>query len=128
MSIAYAVSKGNCSICDWKSHTAKKVLYIDGEMSGVGLSKINSLIAKGFQEQCYNIPNLFDSFLFMEDDNEYKTILDPTWLSNYKNKLYQYDLIILDSYYSLNNNNKSLKEFFIFFKRFKKTKCCHSCY
>lgn len=119
MSIAYVVSKGNLSVCGWKGDNPKKVLYIDGEMSGVGLKKIYSRIAQGFQDE-NNEEVLFDSFLFAEADEEYDRILDPTWLEEFQSKLYQYDLIILDSYYSLNNNDRSLKEFFTFLKDLKR--------
>lgn len=119
MSIAYVVSRGNSSVCGWQSNGSKKVLYIDGEMSGVGLKKIYSRIVQGFQQE-NNDNILFDSFLFSESDEEYETILDPAWLEEFQPKLYDYDLIILDSYYSLNNNSRSLKEFFAFLRDLKK--------
>lgn len=119
MSIAYVVSRGNSSVCGWQSNGSKKVLYIDGEMSGVGLKKIYSRIVQGFQQE-NNDNILFDSFLFSESDEEYETILDPAWLEEFQPKLYDYDLIILDSYYSLNNNSRSLKDFFVFLKDLKK--------
>lgn len=119
MSIAYVVSRGNSSVCGWQSNGSKKVLYIDGEMSGVGLKKIYSRIVQGFQQE-NNDNILFDSFLFAESDEEYETILDPAWLEEFQPKLYDYDLIILDSYYSLNNNSRSLKDFFVFLKDLKK--------
>lgn len=119
MSIAYVVSKGNSSVCGWEAKEPKKVFYIDGEMSGTGLNKIYSLVANGFsQENCNEV--YFDSFLFAEDYEDYETILDSEWLEQYNNTLYQYDLIILDNYYSLNKNNKSLKEFFVFLRDLKK--------
>ncbi len=119
MSIAYVVSRGNSSVCGWQSNGSKKVLYIDGEMSGVGLKKIYSRIVQGFQQE-NNDNILFDSFLFAESDEEYETILDSVWLEEFQSKLYDYDLIILDSYYSLNNNSRSLKDFFVFLKDLKK--------
>lgn len=119
ISIATAVStKENCTVCGWQSNSPKKVLYIDGEMAGVGLRKIHSLIVQGFK--CENKDLSFDNFLFIESDEEYNTILDPLWLEKYQSRLYSYDLIILDSYYSLNNNSRSLKAFFAFLKDLKK--------
>lgn len=119
MSIAYAVSKGNLAVCGWEAREPKKVLYIDGEMSGTGLNKIYSLVANGFSQENSD-EGCFDSFLFAEDSEDYETILDPEWLEQYNSILYQYDLIILDNYYSLNKNNKSLKEFFVFLRDLKK--------
>lgn len=119
MSIAYAVSKGNLAVCGWEAREPKKVFYIDGEMSGTGLNKIYSLIANGFSQENSD-EGCFDSFLFAEDSEDYETILDPEWLEQYNSILYQYDLIILDNYYSLNKNNKSLKEFFVFLRDLKK--------
>lgn len=110
--IAYVVGKGGGrDICGWKAEEAQNVLYIDGEMPADRFASSCKKIMRGFGEQGENIPRPFAVYLFAEDGLDYDSIIDEEWLKEHKSMLFAYDLIILDNYYSLNQNRIDIKPF-----------------
>lgn len=110
LTIAYIVSKGHRNLGSWKSEEPKRVLYVDGEMAGDYITKYYMKIAEGYGDD--PSPELpFATYLFANERLDYDSILDEEWLEIHKEKLFAYDLVILDNYYSLNENRVNVKPF-----------------
>lgn len=114
VNIAYAVSKGNTKIGDLFSDKSHSVLYIHGEMRQSDIINICNDIKRGYGEE--NIINSapFGIYSFAQSRKNSKTIFDEIPFS-INNCLYdKYDLIIFDSYFSLNGNRYDAMPFIRF--------------
>ncbi|MEL7638044.1 MAG: AAA family ATPase [Solidesulfovibrio sp.] len=120
LSIAYAVGKGNTIIGKWKTKESFKVLYIDGEMPIDKLNKNIGMIAKGYNECEENGQRPFDIISFFQNGEDYGTILSNDWQEKHKKSLKKYALIVLDNYYSLNENKLDVKPFIRWMKTMTK--------
>ncbi len=120
LTLAYMIGKGNKTMHTWSTSSPKKVLYIDGEMSGDFLNELCQKICFGFSDNAPLAPP-FATYLFSEDEAHYNSILDSAWLERYKEKLFSYDLIVLDNYHSLNENKINIKAFLKLLRELKQS-------
>lgn len=99
--LAQIIASGNKNIGTWKAHQPKKVLYIDGEMPGDKLQQHIEKIIRGYSGTSEIEHRAFSVYLFSEGDFLYEDILDDSWQNEHIDELLEYDLIILDNYYTL---------------------------
>ncbi len=99
--LAQIIGSGNKSIGTWKVHEPKKVLYIDGEMPGDKIQQYIEKIIKGYGGDISTDKRTFSTYLFSEEKLIYEEILDEAWQNEHIDELLEYDLIILDNYYTL---------------------------
>lgn len=116
LAIAYAAGKGNKPVGLWNSVEAANVLYIDGEMPGDKIASLCDMIMRGYGDNAGYKGRPFTCYLFYEENLDYDSILDKDWLEKNKKLLFSYDLIILDNYYSLNENRMNVRPFIKFLK------------
>jgi len=121
LSIAYAASKGHRPIGAWKVESPSRVLYIDGEMPGHRLTIIIDKIMKGYGDSDGPQNRPFALYSFFENDLEYDSILDEDWQNQWNPRIARYDLVILDNYYSLNENRINIKPFLSWLKTHSKS-------
>ncbi|MBR4605387.1 MAG: AAA family ATPase [Lachnospiraceae bacterium] len=120
LSIAYACAKGNRPVGKWQSHEPCNVIYVDGELPGDVFEERCDMIMKGFHDETgyKNIP--FDIYLYFEETKDYPTITCEEWLEDYEKSLYAFDLVIFDSYFSLNENKINTNSFLKLIKRLRR--------
>jgi len=112
LSIAYAVGKGNTRLGNWKSSAPREVLYVDGEMPGDKLDLYIKMIMNGFGDNDEGETNRhFKVLPLFESGKEYESILDEEMQDDINKSIRGCDLVILDNYYSLNNNSQNVKPF-----------------
>ena len=111
LSIAYAAGKGNRPIGAWRVEKPCKVLYIDGEMPGNKLTDLINKVMIGYGDTNGAKSRPFALYSFYESGLEYDSILDEDWQCEWNHQIDHYDLIILDNYYSLNENRIDVKPF-----------------
>lgn len=121
LSIAYAVSKGNRPVGMWEATEPYKVIYVDGEMPGDRLAKNIDMVMIGYGDAPGSDHRSFALYSFFEDSDDYDSILDPGWEQQTGIKLSDYDLVIMDNYYSVNENRIDVKPFFKFIRELSKT-------
>lgn len=108
LSIAQKVGKGNSEIGTWRSLDPKKVLYIDGEMPGDKLKSHIDRIIRGSGDDPEVTQRAFSVYLFAEHDFDYSYILDEKWQNEHLDELMEYNLIILDNYYTLHESPNAI--------------------
>lgn len=106
--IAHAIGAGHQTIGTWKSLDPKSVLYIDGEMSGDKLQSHIDRIIRGLGNNPEIHKKAFSTYLFAEQGFDYSSILDDAWQNEYLDELVNYDMIILDNYYTLHESNNPI--------------------
>ena len=106
--IAHAVGAGHQTIGTWKSLDPKSVLYIDGEMPGDKLQSHINRIIRGMGNNPEIHKNAFSTYLFAEQGFDYYSILDDAWQNEYLDELVNYDMVILDNYYTLHESNNPI--------------------
>ncbi len=107
--LAQIIGIGNRKAGPLCTYDPRKVLYIDGEMPGDKLQGHIDKIIRGMGASADSIGRAFSIFLFAETDFLYEDILDETWQEKYLEELMQYDLIILDNYYTLYSSLNPIK-------------------
>lgn len=118
LTIAQAVGMGNSQVGYWQSTEARKVLYMDGEMSAYRINEHINKICNAY-DPSGNVERAFSIYSFADDSNSYTDILDERWQEKYFDRLFTYNLIIIDNYYSLIDSQNPLK-FIKWMKRLNK--------
>jgi len=111
LSIAYAAGKGNRPIGAWQVEDPCKVLYIDGEMPANKMTTLIDMIANGYKDTDGAKSRPYALYSFYENGMEYDNILTDEWQNEWNSRIAAYDLVILDNYYSLNENRLDVKPF-----------------
>jgi DNA-binding NarL/FixJ family response regulator len=109
LAIANAIGTGHKTIGTWRTSDPKKVLYIDGEMPGDKLQSHIDRIIRGSGVNPEQQQRAFHTYLFAENDLEYSSILDEEWQKKHLDELLEFDLIILDNYYTLYDSLNPIK-------------------
>lgn len=120
LTIAYAVGKGHRPVGKWESREKFPVLYIDGEMPVDKLDKMIKKIENGYQDECLEEQRPFDILSFYQSDQEYESLVSKECKDKYEKEISKYKLIILDNYYSINENNMNVNPFIRWLKKMTK--------
>lgn len=101
LSIAQAVSQGD-TLGPWRAPLPASVLYIDGEMHP---DDLQTAIAKVIRGQGNYATVGFNALCAKKVKGGVINLLDPVWQEEIARRAKDVDLLILDNFYSLTNNN-----------------------
>lgn len=122
LSIAYAAGKGNRPIGAWHVKSPCNVLYIDGEMPTHKSAQFIDKIMQGYNDNSGQEGRPFAFYSFLENNLEYDSILDEEWQKKLDPEIANFDLVILDNYYSLNENRLNIRPFIRWMKSHTRNK------
>lgn len=114
--IAYAVEKGNRPVGAWKTSEPLRVYYIDGEMPSRAIKDHIERIMKGYRDDTGIGNSPFRYYNFLENQGKYDNIMDVNWQIAHQEQIKRANLVVLDNYNALNNNEIDVKPFFKWLK------------
>lgn len=100
LTLAHTVATGG-SFGPWQAPEPRKVLFIDGEMHPDDLDTAMAAVSRGHGDR-ETLP--FSALSAKRTPSGQINLLDPDWRTEIIEMAAEYDLLILDNFYSLTNN------------------------